>query len=157
MPSVNSQVCPQNYNPQRYFSSLFLLSLSPKSWGAAKFLQALKTVIRQGRGLQPFILPASLRKRERKVVMEGGKEGISMERRKWPTVRERPSYLRNWLENFWLVRVKRVKQQDRPPWQLVNPLLPQALFPRGGCMDFKVALKEFQGESFVSLMTLAVV
>lgn len=22
MPSVNSQVCPQNYNPQRYFSSL---------------------------------------------------------------------------------------------------------------------------------------
>lgn len=120
MPSVNSQVCPQNYNPQRYFSSLFLPSLSKKLRCRQVFASSKDSDKTRARAAA-FHLAGIFKEKRKKKMTEGGREvrgKVCKEKWKWPTVRERPSYWRNWLEKSGLVGVKRVKRLDRPPWQL---------------------------------------
>lgn len=120
MPSVNSQVCPQNYNPQRYFSSLFLLSLSKKLRCRQVFASSKDSDKARARAAAFHL--AGIFKERRKKRSDGGREReVCREKWKWPTVIESPQYWKNWLEKSQHVRVKRVKQQDRPPWQLVKP------------------------------------
>lgn len=161
MPSVNSQVCPQNYNPQRYFSSLSL-SFSPHSFSkklrCCQVFASSKDSDKARARAAAFHLTGIFKKKgkkrsERKGGGVGQEGKICKGKWKWPTVRECPSCWRNWLGKSGLVGAKKVEQFYRPPWQPVNPLLPPTVIVRVGCANFKESFKDFQRSLRVGLLS----
>lgn len=112
MPSVNSQVCSQNYNPQCHFSSLFLLFLSTKLRCCQVFASSKDSDKARARAAAFHL--AGIFKKKRKQISDEWMEGrgkICGEKWEWPAVRECLLYCWNWLTSSDLLELKKLRNK----------------------------------------------